>query len=274
MKAFCLIICSVGIFLSAKAQPQVTLRLAFNAERNQYEVFATPNFSARNFTWGPSQVSVVLPVGQSKDPLSVKSTVAGSWSDNSIVLQPQSAPNALFHGITSPGGKLNMTAGEEFLLFDFALPAGYVENVRLFDNASDPGSAQPGMKGGDFRSYMSDEKGADYLVVKSAPALLSVTQGVLTAPLTDEQPLQVVAYPNPTTSGTFRLFLKGFDSSETVTLHFHSIMGIEQKRLTDKVGNLTGRAISVPDLNAPYWLVVLERTLTNERFSQKIWIQN
>jgi len=264
----------MGLLLPAKAQPQIALRLAFNAEQNQYEVFATPNFSARNFTWGPSQVSVVLPAGQSADRLPVKSTVAGSWTDNSIIVQPQSAPKALFHGITSPGGKLDMRAGEEFLLFDFALSAGYVENVRLFDNINDPASDRPGMKGGDFRSYMSDEKGADYLIVKSTPALLSVAQGALLTPLTDEQPLQVVAYPNPTTGGTFRLFLKGFDASETVTLHLYSVMGIDKKQLTDKVGNLAGRPLSVPDLDSPYWIVVVERPVTNERFSQKIWVRD
>ncbi|GAB3022952.1 hypothetical protein GCM10027185_21520 [Spirosoma pulveris] len=247
--------------------------MAFNTEQNRYEVFATPNFSARNFTWGPSQVSVVLPATKAPEPLAIKSTSVGVWADNSIVAQPQVAPGFVFHGITSTGARLNMTAGEEFLLFDFTLQAGFVEHARLFNNMTDPNSAQAGMKGGDFKSYMSDEKGADYLVVQSTPVSLSAIQdaSALGKAAQEEVQVQMIAYPNPTSGGTFRLFLKGFAPEETVTVRLYGITGVDQKRLTDKVMNLTGRAITVPDPSAPYWILSLERAATNEVLTQKIW---
>ncbi|GAB2552902.1 hypothetical protein [Spirosoma aerophilum] len=276
MKALYLVLFSLGFCLEIKAQPKVAVRMVFNPEQNRYEVLATPNFSARNFTWGPSQVSVVLPASQSKNPLAVRSTVGGTWSDNSIVTQPAAAPGSLFHGITTGGGTVNLVAGEQVLLFDFALPTGFVDQVRLFNNASDPNSAQEGMRGGDFRSYMSDETGADYLAAESAPVALSVLQDASAlGKVADEQlQIQLIAYPNPASGGVFRLFLKGFAPEETVTVRLSGMTGVEQKRLTDKVMNLTGRAITVPDGSSPYLLLSLERAATNEVLTQKIWLHN
>ncbi|MVM31631.1 hypothetical protein GO755_16410 [Spirosoma sp. HMF4905] len=274
MKTVYLII-SIALCLPALAQSKVALRMGFNAEQNRYEVFAQPNFSAKNFIWGPSQISVVLPANQSKDRLSIRSTSAGTWSDNSVVNHPQADPNSLFHGITGSGGKLDMIAGNEYLLFDFTLPSGYVENVRLFRNGIDPNSAQPGMNGGDFSNYMSDQNGVDYLAVDSRPVVLSVRQDDSALSVTDEgTKVQLIAYPNPAPAGSFRLYLKGFSPNETVTVVLYTLTGMEQKRLTDKVINLSGRQMSVPATDAAYWLLSLERPTANQRFVQRIWVKD
>ncbi len=276
IKAIYLLLGSTLLGGSALAQPSVSLRMSFNAPQNRYEVLATPNFSARNFTWGPSQVSVVLPASQTHNLLTVKSTVAGVWTDNSLVVAPAVAPIAQFHGITTSGGKVDLVAGEEFLLFDFSLPSGYVENVRLFHNGIDPNSAQAGMKGGDFRSYMSDETGSDYLAVESAPVSLSALKDETAGSKPDDEltQVQLVAYPNPVVGGKFRLFLKGFDPGETVTVRLHSLTGIDQKSLTDKVNILAGQAISVPTQASPYYILSLERLSNHQIFTQKIWMQD
>ena len=275
MKPIYLFLCCVGLYLPSVAQPKVSLRLAFNAEQNQYEVFARPNFSATNFPWGPSQVSVVLPAGQSKYGLAVRSQNAGTWSDNSIVAPSPASANAVFHGISTGGGKLDMVSGEEQLLFTFTLPSGYVDKVRLFDNNNDPASNHPGMKGGDFRSYMSDAQGKDHLVSDLQPASLVVRADSSASLTLEQKEMQLVAYPNPAPSGTFRVFLKGFAPDEIVTLRLYTLTGVEHKRLTDKVSNLMGRAITIPSSEAAYWLLSLDQAGgTRKNLTQRIWQQN
>lgn len=269
MKTIPLVLCWIGVCLSASGQSKVALRMAYNAEQNQYEVFARPNFSARNFTWGPSQVSVALPAGQTKYSLSVRSQQAGTWADNSIAT-PAGA-TAVFHGITTAGAKLDMVSGQENLLFAFSLPAGYVEQVRLFDNGKDPDSSQPGMQGGDFRSYMSDATGKDHLVSDSQPVSLSARQDE--SAIQEQGQVQLVAYPNPAPGGTFRVLLKGFPLNEVVTLRLSSLTGTELKQVTDKVVNLMGRAISLPASATPYLLLSLDRATGRESLTQRIWLQ-
>lgn len=217
-------LCSLlGSVSRAQTPPQIALRLAFDADANRYQVIATPSFSARNFAWGPSQVSVILPAEMANQSLSIRSVHAGSWSDNSAVYSPAAALSADFHGISSQGDKMDLVAGQSYVLFDFGLQGGYVDKVRLYDLAKDPNSAEAGMRGGDFRSYMSDQLGRDYLTVDSQVANLVVAaQG---EPVS-EASVQVIAYPNPSTGGRFRLYLKGFDPKETVTVRLLNANGV------------------------------------------------
>ncbi len=251
--------------------PQIGLRLSFNASTNRYEVLARPTFSARNFAWGPSQVSVVLPAEIADQTLSIRSENAGSWSDNSVVYGPAAAPTADFHGITSQGEKLDLVAGQDYLLFDFGLKPGYVDKVRLYDESKDPGSAQAGMQGGDFRSYMADERGTDYLKVDSQVAsLILAVQGQEVQP---QVSVQAIAYPNPGVGGKFRLYLKGFAQTELVTVNLLDSQGRLLRRFVEGVSTLAGREIDAGESTVGYVIVNLERQVKQERYTQKIWFR-
>ena len=251
-----------------KAQPQVTLRISFNPEQSRYEVFATPNFTAKNFIWGPSQVSVVLPEAVANERLSIRSTSVGSWGDNSVVYGPATTPAADFHGITTSGSKLDFQAGTEFLLFDFALKGGYVPDVRLFNPVVDPGSEQKGMQGGDFRSYMSDHQGHDYLQIDSQRVVLAVREAAVT-----DAAMQVVAYPNPSVSGKFRLYLPGFTPSEVVRVRLVNLTGRVLSTFEEKVESLVDRVIEVNSSVDGYVLLNLERLTTTQQFTHKLWFR-
>lgn len=259
----------LGFFSRLQAQSQVVLRLSFNTDQNRYQVYAKPDFTAKNFTWGPSQVTVVLPAELADQPLSIRSTNVGSWADNSVVYAPASALKSDFHGMTTPGGKVDMVAGQEVLLFDFLLKPGFVANVRLFDSMSDPNSGQPGMKGGDFQNYMSDQKGVDYVRVNSQAVVLDTRE----ATVSSESVTQVVAYPNPSTGGKFRLYLKGFQDEETVTVRLMNINGLTLHSFEEKVTTLSGRAIDVSESVDGYVLLSLERQATHQLFIQKLWFR-
>lgn len=256
----------------AQTLPQIALRLSFNAEANRYQVIATPSFSARNFTWGPSQISVVLPAEIADQTLSIRSLTAGSWADNSTVYAPASLPTADFHGITSQGDKLDLVAGQEYVLFDFDLKPGYVDKVRLYDVVKDPGSAQAGMKGGDFRSYMSDNQGVDYLKIDSQIAALVLA--IQAQPAVEPQvSVQAVAYPNPSASGKFRLYLKGFGATEKVTVRLLNANGVLMRSFTEAVSTLGGREIDAGESTVGYTIVSLEREGRAERLAQKVWFR-
>lgn len=267
--------CLTGPMIAAEAQPQVQLRLAFNTESNRYEVLARPDFSAKNFVWGPSQVSVVLPDEVANEPLSVRSTNVGNWADNSVVCGPESARTLDFHGVTSPGGKVDLVAGEEFVLFDFILKSGYVANVRLFDNLMDPNSAAAGMKGGDFRSYMADRLGNDYLRVNSqlVPLLVKNTADGLALDADEAgKSIRVVAYPNPSAIGKFRLYLKGFPRDEVVRVEMTSRSGKPFQSFDEKVETLAGREINAPTTEDAFFIVTVNRPAFRQQFSQKVLI--
>lgn len=263
--------CLLGVSSLALAQPKVSLRLSFNAEQNRYEVFAQPNFSAKNFSWGPSQISVVTPQSVSDERLSVRSTNVGSWADNSAVYAPAAAPMSDYHGMTTNGSKLDLIAGEDYLLFDFTLKGGYVENVRLYDTTVDPGSERPGMRGGDFRSYMSDERGADYLQIDNRAAVLTVKAQDAGSELQTD--VQLIAYPNPVAGGKFRLYLKGFDAKELVTVRLLSLNGAVLRSFNESVESLGGRVIDAGELTESYLLLNLERQVNRQVFTHKLWFR-
>ncbi|MEZ0538334.1 hypothetical protein [Fibrella arboris] len=258
--------------LLAQSSPEISVRLSFNAAANRYEVIARAGFSARNFAWGPSQVSVVLPASLADQPLSIRSLLAGSWADNSAVFAPAAAPTADFHGITSQGDKLDLVAGQDYVLFDFGLQPGYVDKVRLYDESKDPNSAQAGMQGGDFRNYMSDIQGNDYLKIDSRVASLLILAIEGNQPVSEADSLKVVAYPNPSVGGKFRLYMKGFAPGETVTVKLTNANGVVLRSFSERVATLAGREIDGSELGG-YSVLTVERKDKPERISQKIWFQ-
>ncbi len=276
MKKFVIGFIACMCSLAGVAQPKIVLRMAFNAEQNRYEVFARPDFSASQFAWGPSQVSVVVPAEVADQSVPVRSTNIGVWSDNSRIFSPEAALSADFHGFTTQGGKADLVAGDEFLLFDFTLPQGYVEGVRLFDSQKDPSAAKPGMKGGDFSSYMADDKARNLLETDlTQPALTVKDEAKLVGlPGTSSEPsLRVVAYPNPSPSGTFRLFLRGFDRSEPLTVQVTTLTGKVVQSFGGRADVLAAKTFTLSSLTDSFLIMSVSRTAKQQTFAQKLWLR-
>ncbi len=143
---FLLLVANIGL-----AQQSMEFTLKYNSGLNRYEVYCLPNFTQNNFTWGPSQISVVVPASVANTPLPNLTPVAGGgWNDNSLIYAPSIQPQNDFHGVGSLGALTNLVANQELLIFHFTLPGGCVAGVRLFINGVDPDSSQPGMGFGDF----------------------------------------------------------------------------------------------------------------------------
>jgi hypothetical protein len=145
----------IAFFLSIKSYSQnnILLTLKWNTNSTRYEVYAKSNFTKSSFTWGPSQIGIVLPESAPNQAISITSVGAGSWIDRSRVFAPLAAASNDFHGIVSDGDLINLVSGVESLIFTFILPDGQCRNgVRLFVNASDPSSSAAGMGGGDFKT--------------------------------------------------------------------------------------------------------------------------
>lgn len=138
------------------SQQEIDLTLKYNSSLNRYEVYARPNFTLNNFTWGPSQISIVTPSSLADNPLTILSNQAGNWGDNSVIYAPSVQAQNDFHGIESGGALINLVSGVETLIFSFALPDGCVNGLRLFNNGIDPDSSQAGMFGGDFSNTIDN----------------------------------------------------------------------------------------------------------------------
>ncbi|MVM31633.1 hypothetical protein GO755_16420 [Spirosoma sp. HMF4905] len=140
---------SVG--LTSFAQ-NVDYTLRYNTGLSRYEVYTRPSFTQAQYNWGSTQVSVVTPSSVTDSPFTINSVAAGGWTDNSEVYNVQGSD---FHGIGSNGLKVDLTSGQETLLFSFTLPGGQcVPGLRLYINGSDPNSSAAGMQGGDFANTM------------------------------------------------------------------------------------------------------------------------
>jgi hypothetical protein len=281
MKTALSLLIGVGLSWPLLAQPTITLRLAFNADQNRYEVYAKPTFTAPNYTWGPSQVSVVLPADVADGSLAVRSTEAGLWLDQSAVFAPASAPNDDFHGFASQGGKTDLVANEEHLLFDFSMPQGFVVGVRLFDNQIDPSSAHAGMQGGDFSSYLSNDKGEQAMLIDThQPELTGPTatksfsdDAARKAVLEGDVVTKVIVYPNPSSHGTFRLYLQGFAADEVVDVRLSSVSGKLLYQFSESVSKLAIRAITATNAPDDFLVVTVTRPGLKQHFSQKVLIK-
>lgn len=167
MKTLLLLVSLLGFAFTGQAQT-VDYTLRYNIGLSRYEVYAKPNFSQTQYNWGSAQVSVVVPAAVANSAFSINSVAAGGWTDNSQVYGVQSSD---FHGIGSNGLKVDLTSGQETLLFTFVLPGGAcLPGLRLFVNGTDPDSSFPGMLGGDFANTMysaNDILGASNLYIQN-----------------------------------------------------------------------------------------------------------
>ncbi len=184
------------IVYNSNAQQQLDFTIRFNTSNSKYEVFAKPNFTQNNFTWGPSQITVLVPASFPDQALLTTSTSAGSWGGNSRVYAPAANSSYDFHAFDSSGALTNLVANQEKLIFSFVSPTGScAAGVRLFNNASDPNSSQPGMGGGDFSN--SIDNGSSIDVYNSNYD----NSGIICAPLSNDDvvftEIDIKAYPNP-----------------------------------------------------------------------------
>ena len=183
-KILFLALCGFMSFTSF-AQGLIDLTVKWNATQSRYEVYARPNFSSPSFTWGISQITVVVPASAPDALLTINSVNAGGWSLNasSQVFAPAASPNNDFNGVLSSGQPVALTAGQETLLFTLTFPDGLCrDGVRLFVNASDPSSYAPGMKGGDYKNAIDNGLVADVYNINYNNTGTTCTTCNITAP--------------------------------------------------------------------------------------------
>ncbi|MBK9490354.1 MAG: hypothetical protein IPO07_17420 [Haliscomenobacter sp.] len=143
----------------------IELTLRYNIPLTRYEVYARPDATNPAFTWGPSQITIVVPPSISNTAFTINSVNAGAWLDNSRVYAPTADPAHDFHGVGSLGSSVDFTSGQEVLIFYFSLPGGAcTPGLRLFINGTDPNSAAPGMGGGDFANTIDNGNVADVYI--------------------------------------------------------------------------------------------------------------
>jgi hypothetical protein len=145
------LIFSFSIVISFAQQNGIQLTVKWSTVNTRYEVYAKPNFTSSSFSWGPSQISVVVPASAPNTPFTITSVGAGVWGNNTNVYAPTAAPSNDFHSVDSNGGAIALTSGVETLIFAFTFSDGQCrDGVRLFVNGSDPNSSAAGMLGGDY----------------------------------------------------------------------------------------------------------------------------
>lgn len=202
----------LGAFLimsSSYAQKKLNLSLKYDTDFDRYEVYVKPNFSQRNFTWGPSQISIVLPSNVMIEKINVKNIDGGAWEDNSVIQAPEVVFDKSFHGISTSGDKTNLIEGYESVLFYFTLPVKVNPNqIRIFDNKTDPNSSNKGMMGGDFRNTIVDISGNDlfnevYLQEKRTVAEVEEKAG-----------FNAVVFPNVIVDNKFSISLDGITEKD------------------------------------------------------------
>ena len=145
--------------MASFAQNKIDLTVKWNAAQNRYEVYAKPNFTNATFTWGTSQITVVVPASAPDNSLSLTSVNAGGWSiaASNQIFAPPADLNHDFHAAQSIGQAVAFTANTEILLYYFTFSDGLCrDGVRLFVNGSDPSSSASGMKGGDYSNAIDN----------------------------------------------------------------------------------------------------------------------
>jgi hypothetical protein len=183
-KILFLALCGFMSFTSF-AQGLIDLTVKWNATQSRYEVYARPNFTSASFTWGPSQVTVVVPATAPDALLTINSVNAGGWSLNTSnqVFAPAASPNNDFNGVQSSGQSVALTANQETLLFTFTFSDGQCrDGVRLFVNSSDRSSSASGMKGGDYKNAIDNGMVADVYNINFNNTGTTCTTCSITAP--------------------------------------------------------------------------------------------
>ncbi|KAB7726503.1 hypothetical protein F5984_24625 [Rudanella paleaurantiibacter] len=230
-----------GFPMVATTGRQLGVHLSYNAEQNQYEVYATANFSQTGFALGPSQITVAVPRSVADQSLSVFGG-SGRWTDYSSVFAPAAAPGLDFHGVNSIGRILDVQADVPLLLFAFRLPGGYIEGVRLYANGRDPRSAQAGMGGGDFSNTLQDHRGIELF----RPVLDTIQLANLSISEIKASDATLTVFPNPITGDSFRVTLKGYPDGARLRLRLLSATGVEFGRLEESADKLINYSIRVP----------------------------
>jgi hypothetical protein len=227
----------IGLVLSfaANAQKKLNLMLKYDQEFDRYEVFVKPNFTQRNFTWGPSQISLILPSNVLVDKVQIRNVDGGSWDDTSILQAPEITPDFSYHGVSTGGDKTDLVEGNESILFYFTLPkAVNPDNVRVFDNEADPKSSAKGMMGGDFRNTIVDQTGNDWF-----SEVYGTKKG---SPLPKNEKIvdfDAVVYPNVITEGKFQVSLKSIDEKDgDILMILYNNTGTELLRRRNSKANL------------------------------------
>ncbi len=156
-KTYLFLTAFILLSISSFAQGTVDLTIKWNATASKYEVYAKPNFTSAAFTWGASQISIVVPAATPDAALTITSSNAGGWTTNNQIFAPGADTAHDFHSVISSGQNAALTSGQETLLFSFTLSDGLCrDGIRLFVNTSDPSSSAAGMKGGDFKNTIDN----------------------------------------------------------------------------------------------------------------------
>jgi hypothetical protein len=183
------------VMQSLLAQQDIDFTIKYDNTNSRYEVYAKPNFTQNNFTWGPSQITVVTPASFPDQALLITSHAGGSWGDNSTVYAPAASSSYDFHGVSTGGQLTNLVANQEKLIFTFVPPTGNcVTGLRLFINGTDPNSSQPGMGGGDFNNSIDNGSLQDVYNANYNNTGTVCTLSNENVSLTE---VDIVAYPNP-----------------------------------------------------------------------------
>lgn len=211
----------MGLFspIILKAQQEIKLSISYNDTYKTYQVYAKPNFSQRNFLWGPSQISVVFPQKIADKALKVKNIDGGVWVDNSRIFAPKAQNDCDFHGFSTSGAKTDLVENFPSLLFEFSADDAQLAGVRLFENEKDPSSDHEGMKGGDFRNSIVGINGQDIYQGNYAVEKLSTTE------LEKEQSSAIDIFPNPN-QGQYQMKIGGFTGMENIELSFYTSTGV------------------------------------------------
>jgi hypothetical protein len=232
------------IAFGANAQKTLNLLINYDPKFERYEVFAKPNFSQKNFIWGPSQVSLVLPSNVLVEKIQIRNVDGGTWEDNSVVIAPEANPNVSFHGISSGGDKVDLVEDYSSLLFYFMLPKSVSPTmVRLFDNQNDPNSNAKGMLGGDFRNTIVDISGEDIY----APLQLFQELKKVEEPSLIPAEFQASIYPNVVRSNFFSVSLDGITEKDgDVLMILTNLNGKEISRYKMVKTNIEKQKFTIP----------------------------
>jgi hypothetical protein len=244
---------SLFISFASAAQKKLNLTVKFDKEFERYEVFVKPNFSERNFTWGPSQISLVLPSNVLIEKIKISNVDGGTWEDNSVIQAPEISPENSFHGIASGGDKTDIVEGYESVLFYFTLPKNVnSDKVRVFDNELDPKSDANGMMGGDFRNTIVDKTGKDWFseaYKKEMPRETTIKEE-----LAD---FEAIVYPNVIIENKFKVSLKNIKEEDgDVLMILSNDLGKELLRQKGSKSNLEKQIVNLPTSISTQGLIV------------------
>jgi hypothetical protein len=183
--------------------------LEYNEDTNQYDVSLVILKGSTNTVMQrcqfSTQITLVIPHGESitftdlhmplQNNQSYDSTTPTTWREFDILKSPESSPSFDFYGIIphlSPSSFYNnLNEGDVVHLFSFTVgQTGAInEDVRLFENGSDPSSFDPGMGGGNFSTTFR---------IGNSPNIYNPSSEISCITSTDEiNSFNSIVYPNP-----------------------------------------------------------------------------